>query len=82
MKVGTPPYLVKQRMEDGKVKNSKATLKNPEVAIIGEGNVIRANVYAPNGTLLIREGCQLEGSFAARNVIIGKKSILWLDSAW
>jgi hypothetical protein len=68
--------------EDGKVKNNKATLQNPEVAIIGEGNVIRANVYAPNGTLLIREGCLLEGTFTANNVVIGKKSILWLDSAW
>jgi hypothetical protein len=67
---------------DGKVKKNKATLKNPEVAIIGEGNTIRANVYAPNGTLLIREGCQLEGTFTGHNVVIGKKATLWLDSAW
>jgi hypothetical protein len=68
--------------EDGKIKNKKETNKNPEVAIVGEGNRIRANVYVPNGTLLTREGCQLEGTFTGRNVVIGKKSTLWLDSAW
>lgn len=48
-------------------------------AAIGEGNIIRANLLAPNGSLAIEEGCRIEGSFIAKDVIIGQKTEVHLD---
>jgi hypothetical protein len=59
--------------ENGK----KGTLnEKPKAAHIGEGNTIRANVYAKRGTLLIEEGCTLEGSFIGQHVIVGQKTVV------
>jgi hypothetical protein len=49
---------------------------NPKAANIGEGTTVKAVVYAENGTLLIEEGCVLEGIFIAKDVIVGMKAIV------
>ena len=52
----------------------------PEAAVIGEGSNIHANIYAPNGTIRIKEGCEVTGSFVAADVAIGQKVSVSLDS--
>jgi hypothetical protein len=54
----------------------------PKAAHIGEGNTIKANIYAKNGTLLIEEGCILEGSFIASEVSVGQKSVVNFKGAF
>jgi hypothetical protein len=54
----------------------------PKAAHIGEGNTVKANIYAKNGTLLIEEGCILEGSFIAKDVSIGQKSVINFNGAF
>ncbi len=54
----------------------------PKAAHIGEGNTVKANIFAKNGTLLIEEGCFLEGSFIARDVSVGQKSIVNFNGAF
>ena len=48
----------------------------PKAAHIGEGNVIKANIYAKNGTLQIEEGCFLTGSFVGQHVFVGQKTVV------
>jgi hypothetical protein len=55
---------------------------SPKAAQIGEGSTFKANIYAKNGTLLIQEGCVLEGSFIAKDVEVGMKTVINFDSAW
>lgn len=65
------------------VNGKKGKLRsNPKVAVIGVRNEFKANIYAPNGTLWIREGCVVEGSFIAKDVIVGVKAKVKLDSAF
>jgi hypothetical protein len=52
----------------------------PEAAVIGEGSIVKANLYAPKGTFRTREGCDLTGSFIAQDVAIGQKNNVYLDS--
>jgi hypothetical protein len=54
----------------------------PKAAVIGIENVIKANMYVPNGTLWIREGSVVEGSFIAKDVIVGVKAKVKLNSAF
>jgi hypothetical protein len=54
--------------------------ENPKAANIGQGNIIHANILAPNGTLLIEEGCKIKGAFVAKDVDIGQKTEVELDS--
>jgi hypothetical protein len=62
--------------EDGALESE------PMAAEVGIGNKIRANIYVPNGTLWIRENSHVEGSFIAKDVIIGEKVNVMLDSAF
>jgi len=43
----------------------------PKVVVIGAKNKIKARIYAPNGTLWVGEGSDVEGSFIAKDVVIG-----------
>jgi hypothetical protein len=63
-------------------QNGKKGLLNsvPEAAVIGEGSTVKANIYVPNGTLRIKEGCDITGSFIAEDVAIGQKAKVYLDS--
>ena len=67
----------------GGFNGKKGRLKDePKAADIGKKSQVRANIYAPNGTLWIRERGQVEGSFIAKDVIIGKEVKVRLDTAF
>lgn len=55
---------------------------SPQAIMLGQGNKIRANMFAKNGSLTTGNGCILEGSFIAKDVTIGQKSIVRYDSAF
>ena len=46
------------------------------------GSIIKANIYSPNGTLYIEDDCQIEGSFIGKDVEIGIRTTVTLDSAF
>lgn len=52
----------------------------PEAVAFGKGSTIKANVYAPNGTLLINELSTATGAFLARDVEIGKGAQVDLET--
>jgi hypothetical protein len=54
----------------------------PDAVMLGQGNQIKANVYAPSGSFTSGEGCMLEGSFIAKDITIGQKSIVTYDGAF
>jgi hypothetical protein len=49
---------------------------------IGMNGKIDANIYAPNGTILLRKNTVATGSFIGNNVVIGKSVQLTWDSAF
>lgn len=54
----------------------------PKAVEIGTDNVVRANVYAPNGTLWLGDRTQATGAFVGRDVQVGVDAQVTLDSAW
>lgn len=54
----------------------------PKAATIGFNNVVTATIYAPNGTLWLRQGTQARGAFIAQDVQIGENVQIWLASAF
>jgi YD repeat-containing protein len=64
---------------NGNTGNLGAT---PKAARVGYNNTLKANIYAPNGTLLIKQGTVAEGSFIARDVQIGLSVEVTLKSTW
>jgi hypothetical protein len=53
----------------------------PKAADIGSSAIIKANMYAPNGTLSIGSKAEVEGSFIAKDVEIGTKASVRHNSA-
>jgi len=49
---------------------------------LGQGSKVRANILAWNGSFASGEGSELEGSFIARDITIGQKSIVNHDGAF
>lgn len=54
----------------------------PKAVDIGADNAVSANLYAPNGTLWLRDGAQATGSLIARDVQVGADAQVALSSAW
>jgi hypothetical protein len=54
----------------------------PKAAEIGLGNVVKANIFVPNGTLWIGAGSDITGSFIGKGVIVGIGTKVSLDSAF
>ncbi len=54
----------------------------PRAARLGIGSKVRANVYAPNGTVWIRQRSEARGAFLGRDVLLGRKAEVTLDSAF
>jgi hypothetical protein len=48
----------------------------PKAATIGIDSVVRARLYAPNGTLHLRHGTRASGGFVARDVLVGTGVVL------
>jgi len=55
---------------------------NPKAAVIGLANQVKANIYAPNGTLWIMGKSNVQGSFIAKDVIVGSKTKISMESAF
>ena len=55
---------------------------SPKAVKIGSNSIIQANLYAPNGTIHIKSGSNLEGAAIGKYVIIGKNTELALNSAF
>jgi len=56
--------------------------ETPKAVEIGTDNILTANVYAPNGTLLIGDRTQAGGSFFGKDVQVGPDVQVTLQTAW
>lgn len=54
----------------------------PRAAEIGLLNQVRANIVAPNGTIAIDAGSDVQGSFIAQGVVVGVGSVVHLESGF
>ncbi len=54
----------------------------PKAAQIGETNTLQANIYAPNGTVLIKQGTVAEGAFIGKDVKIGQNVQVTINSGF
>jgi outer membrane protein assembly factor BamB len=54
----------------------------PKAAKFGQNNILRANVYVPNGTLLVRANSVMEGAFLGKWVIAGQNTQLFHNPAF
>ncbi len=69
--------------DDDKHKDKVGTLNaSPKAAQVGTNGKFKANLYVPNGTLLIRSKAQATGSFIGRDVSVGSQARLSLQSGW
>ncbi len=55
---------------------------NPKAVKIGQNCTLQANIYAPNGTLWIRQKSNATGAYIAKDVIVGQKVTMALNSAF
>jgi hypothetical protein len=68
-------------IEEKKGKKKKPHPKVKKV-VIGKKSKVMANIYAPNSTLEIGKECEVKGSFIAKDVIVGERVKVSLDSAF
>jgi hypothetical protein len=54
----------------------------PKAAQVGVDTEYRANLYAPNGTIFLREKSDVTGSFIGKDIIVGTHADVHLKSAW
>ena len=54
----------------------------PKAAQIGYANTLRANIYAPNGTVWIKQKTVAEGAFIGKDVKIGKNVQVTLNNGF
>jgi len=57
-------------------------IKGADTVNIGRGGILNANIYAPNGTILLRRNVEATGSFIGKIVNIRSGVQLELDSAF
>ena len=56
--------------------------ETPKVVEIGTDNTIRANVYAPNGTVWLKDRAQARGAYLGKDVQVGVEAQVTLESAF
>jgi len=56
--------------------------KTPRAAKIGVRVVFQGNLYAPNGTIHLRQGSACVGSFIGKDVIVGVRTQVAAQSGW
>ncbi|MDP3064364.1 MAG: PKD domain-containing protein, partial [Chloroflexota bacterium] len=67
----------------GGISGKKGTIgSHPKSVQIGVSNSVQANIYAPNGTIWLAEKTTATGAFVARDVEVGAKVTVSLDSAF
>lgn len=65
------------------INGSSGTLSaTPKAAQIGIANTVKANFYAPNGTLWIRQNSEVTGAFMGKDVDVGIGVKVWHKSAF
>ena len=57
-------------------------LEEPLAVSFGNFAEIDANIYAPNGSIVVKGNSTLEGSFVAKDIQIGRNTAVTLDSYW
>jgi hypothetical protein len=67
---------------EGQNGGSGKPVSLPMAAIIGLGADIRANLFAPNGTIWIGAGSKTRGAFIARDVVVGMGTDVSLETAF
>jgi hypothetical protein len=50
--------------------------------VVGQKGVVTVSLYAPNGTLLLGPEVQARGAFIGRDVVVGHKTQVWLESGF
>jgi hypothetical protein len=67
----------------GGINGKTGTLgADPKAAKIGMRNTVKAMFYVPNGTLWIREGSEVEGTFVGKDVEVGIGVKVWWKSGF
>lgn len=56
--------------------------ETPKSVEIGTDNIVSANIYAPNGTLWLRDRTAASGAFLGKHVRVGPDVQVTLNSAW
>jgi hypothetical protein len=69
-------YVNGKNGENGKLKSS------PKAAQVGIQAQFLANLYAPNGTLWLRQRSRSEGAFIGRDVRVGIRADVRINSSW
>jgi hypothetical protein len=65
------------------INGSSGTLSaTPKAAQIGIANTVKANFYAPSGTLWIRQNSEVTGAFLGKDVDVGIGVKVWHKSAF
>jgi hypothetical protein len=64
---------------DGRNGNRGGLRAEPKAAVVGIGSAVKANIYAPNGTLWIQAMSTAEGSFIARDVMVGVRARVFFN---
>jgi len=54
----------------------------PKAAVVGYNNLVTATIFAPNGTLWLKQGTEARGAFIGRDVKVGYNVQVWLESAF
>ena len=57
-------------------------LEEPVAVSVGNQTDFSANVYAPNGTMVFKGSSTAIGSFAAKDIFVGRGMTIELDSYW
>lgn len=55
---------------------------SPKAATVGTKNTVKANIFAPNGTIRLKQGVIAEGAFVGKDVLVGVKVKISYDSAF
>lgn len=55
---------------------------SPKAVSVGVQGQIEANVYVPNGTIVLQDKVHATGSFIAKDIVVGKQAVISHQSGW
>ena len=79
---GDEDYGKKKKKNDDDEDNRGGSINSPKIAKVGSEATLRANLYAPSGTICISSKAGVGGSFIARDVSVGSQAHVSLMSGW
>ena len=74
-------FFVEGTDDQGRAHDGDENLA-PTAVQTGEKNTISINIYAPRGTVWIKSGTKATGAFIGKQVCIGERAELRLESAF